>query len=82
MYLRLRLPRHSAYDDTFFWSGECQYNEVQLYFVFFIVKLKILEKSLIFLFRFQVAVIKFATNKAENVSNRENAIKFENKKIK
>ena len=31
MFLRLRLPRHSAYDDTFFWSGECRDNEVRLY---------------------------------------------------
>ena len=31
MFLRLRLPRHSDYDDTFFWSGECRDNEVRLY---------------------------------------------------
>ena len=27
----LRLPQHSAYDDNFFWSGECRDNEVRLY---------------------------------------------------
>ena len=31
MFFRLLLPRRSAYDDTFFWSGECQDNEVRLY---------------------------------------------------
>ena len=31
MFLRHRLPRHSAYDDTFFWSGECRDNEVRMY---------------------------------------------------
>ena len=31
MFLRLRLPLHSAYDDTFFWSRECRDNEVRLY---------------------------------------------------
>ena len=31
MFLRLRLSRHSAYDDTFLWPGESRDNEVQLY---------------------------------------------------
>ena len=31
MFLRLRLPRHSAYNDTFFWSGDRRDNEVRLY---------------------------------------------------
>ena len=33
MFLRLRLLRHFAYDDTFFWSGECRDKEVRLYFI-------------------------------------------------
>ena len=31
MFLRLRLPQHSAHEDTFFWSEECRNNEVRLY---------------------------------------------------
>ena len=32
MFHGLRLLWHSAYDDTFFWYGECRDNEVRLYF--------------------------------------------------
>ena len=32
MFLWLRLPQHSTYDDTFFWSEECPDNEFRLYF--------------------------------------------------
>ena len=31
LILRLRLPRHCAYDDTFFWSEECPDNEFHMY---------------------------------------------------
>ena len=31
MFPRLRSPRHSAYDGTFFWSGKRRDKEVRLY---------------------------------------------------
>ena len=35
MFIRLQLPQHSAYDNTFFWSGECLDNEVLYSIVFY-----------------------------------------------
>ena len=34
MFPWLQLPQHSAYDDTFFWSGECHDNEVLFYLLY------------------------------------------------
>ena len=46
MFLQLRLPQHSAYDDTFFWSRERRDTEVRLY-----LKSTPWQKVLLFKFR-------------------------------